>query len=350
MPKLSDQQSRDVKVMIGMMSTIVVPIAITLATIRTPRPAVALPADPALNPSPYGYTWSLLMFVVPDVVLGYWVLAMHRGRKEKQAFWLTLAVLVPVWCLLDVFLGLTFFTFPNTAATIGHVWGYTFSSGWQRGIPVEEFGFYVFGFISMLLVYIWSDEYLLKAYDTHNDMRREETRKLIAFHPKSLVIGVILFAIAWAYKAYGPHDDHAGFPGYFAFVLASTVVPSLMFYPIAKPFINWRAMMVTLFFILLLSLFWEAGVGVPYQWWDYNHSQMMGIFINAFASLPIEAVIVWAFAAWTTIIVYETVHTLVYLRAGDGIAVPANPLGQRDGAQVRVTSARRPITEPPNKR
>ena len=91
-------------------------------------------------------------------------------------------------------------------------------------------------------------------------------------------------------------------------------MPSILFYRVAKPFINWRALMLTLFFILFLSLFWEAAVGVPYQWWDYNRGQMIGVFIGAFTGLPLEAVVIWLFATWTTVIMYETVHT--FLRMG----------------------------------
>jgi hypothetical protein len=323
MPPSANQRTNDAKVLIGMLLVLAIPITITLMSVNTARPAVAVPADPQLNPSPYGYTWSLLLFAVPDALLAYWVLAMHRGRTEKRAFWLTLGLLVPTWCLLDIFLGLTFFKFPNHGASIGSVWGYAFDTGWRRGIPVEEFGFYVFGFIAMLLVYIWSDEYLLSAYSEKAPPPAGRASVFAQIHPQSLIAGGVLFALAWMYKAYAPHADHAGIPGYFGFILLSSVVPSLMFYRIAAPSINWRAMMVTLFFILFLSLFWEGTVGVPYQWWDYNHSQMIGIFIGAFAGLPIEAVIIWGFAAWTTIVVYETVHAFLRARAAE--AIPSLP-------------------------
>ena len=37
----------------------------------------------------------------------------------------------------------------------------------------------------------------------------------------------------------------------------------------------------------------EATLAVPYGWWDYQQKQMMGLFIGAWAGLPIEAVVVW---------------------------------------------------------
>ena len=314
MTRLSDGQTKDVKVLIGTVIVIAIPFILTLLSITQPRLPMSVPAEPLLNPSPHGYTWSLSLFVVPDAVLAWWVLSMHRGLIEKKAFWLTLAILVPTWCLLDIFLGLTFFRFPNAGASVGHVWGYTFDAGWQKGIPVEEFGFYVFGFIAMLLVYIWSDEYLLAAYKVERPRTAAGIMELVSFHPRSLITGIVLFALGWAYKAYGPHDYHAGFPGYLLFILSASIMPSILFYRVAKPFINWRALMLTLFFILFLSLFWEAAVGVPYQWWDYNRGQMIGVFIGAFTGLPLEAVVIWLFATWTTVIIYETVHT--FLRMG----------------------------------
>jgi hypothetical protein len=44
---------------------------------------------------------------------------------------------------------------------------------------------------------------------------------------------------------------------------------------------------------------------VPYQWWGYQQKEMMGIFIGAWAGLPIEAVMVWIAVTYGTTIVYE---------------------------------------------
>jgi hypothetical protein len=79
------------------------------------------------------------------------------------------------------------------------------------------------------------------------------------------------------------------------------------FLPTARPFINWRAFSLTLFFILLVSLLWEATLAVPYQWWDYQPKQMMGLRIGAWAGLPIEAVCVWIAVTYATVIVFEIV-------------------------------------------
>ena len=64
---------------------------------------------------------------------------------------------------------------------------------------------------------------------------------------------------------------------------------------------------MTIFMILLISLFWEATLAVPYQWWGYQQNEMMGISIGAWAGLPIEAVLVWIAVTYGTTIVYEII-------------------------------------------
>jgi hypothetical protein len=59
--------------------------------------------------------------------------------------------------------------------------------------------------------------------------------------------------------------------------------------------------------ILLISLFWEATLAVPYQWWGYQQKEMMGISSGAWAGLPIEAVLVWIAVTYGTTIVYEII-------------------------------------------
>jgi hypothetical protein len=82
-------------------------------------------------------------------------------------------------------------------------------------------------------------------------------------------------------------------------------VPAVSFFPTARPFINWRAFSLTLFFVLLVSLLWEATLGVPYHWWGYQPRQMMGLSIGAWARLPIEAVCVWIAVSYGTVVVFE---------------------------------------------
>ena len=65
------------RVVLAMLGMIAVPAALTLDTVRAPArtgPGKTWPAQtgPA-EPSPYGYTVSLLLFVVPILVVGFWL-------------------------------------------------------------------------------------------------------------------------------------------------------------------------------------------------------------------------------------------------------------------------------------
>jgi hypothetical protein len=116
------------------------------------------------------------------------------------------------------------------------------------------------------------------------------------------------------YKKYGPHEWSDGFPGYFTLQIFSVLLPSFLFHKLVRDFVNWRALSFTIFVILVTSLLWEATLGVPYQWWGYHPNQMMGIFIYAWDSLPIEATLLWPMGSYSAIIVYEFVR--LYLQLG----------------------------------
>src|SRR6185437_10978401 len=118
------------------------PAALTLHRVRVP--AVV---DVAFqNPSPYGYTVSLLLFIVP------------------------------IGVILDFFFAHLFLTFPNPAATLGipapalgactkcHIFVGSATHIVVGSVPIEEYIFYFTGFITVLLLYIWLDEYWLSAY------------------------------------------------------------------------------------------------------------------------------------------------------------------------------------------
>lgn len=77
------------------------------------------PVDFALDPSPRGYTWSLLLFALPCVVFGVWISRQRKTPEQRRACALTLAMLIPIGFLMDLLLGRTFLTFPNPKATLG---------------------------------------------------------------------------------------------------------------------------------------------------------------------------------------------------------------------------------------
>ena len=281
-----------------MLGIIAVPVGITLHTVRVP----AVAQISSSNPTPLGYTWSLLLFVIPITVIGGWFLPSEKVRISKRAFWRTLWILVPVGFGLDLFFADKFFFYPNAGATLQI--GAPAIGG---DVPIEEYIFFFTGFLAVLLIYVWLSEYWLAAYnvaDYHGDAR--QVRRLLGFHPASLLVGLALIAIAILYKKLrSPFPE--GYPGYFTVLVLGGLVPSVSFFPVARRFINWRAFSLTIFMILLISMFWEATLAVPYGWWAYQQRAMMGLFIGAWAGLPIEAVTVWIAVTYGTTMVYEIV-------------------------------------------
>jgi lycopene cyclase domain-containing protein len=174
-------------------------------------------------------------------------------------------------------------------------------------VPVEEYVFYFTGFVAVLLLYIWLDEYWLPAYGVRSDAKeRAAFDRLLRFHWQSLAWAVVLIAAGIAFKKFFLHEP--GFPGYFAFLVLGALGPSAALLPSAMPVINWRALSLTVFIILLTSLLWEATLAVPYGWWGFQDDAMIGVRITAWSRLPIEEVFVWIAVTYATVIVYEIVR------------------------------------------
>ena len=283
------------RLVMAMLGMIALPAALTLHTVRAPGPAGAS----GFNPSPYGYTVSLLMFIVPILVIGLWLVPREGVRISKRAFAGTIGVLFPMGAALDFFFARSFFKFPNPGATLGIV-----APALGGGVPVEEYVFYLTGFTAVLLIYVWLDEYWLAAYGIPaNAAERAQFDRLLRFHPQSLIWAVALAGAAILYRWMFVREP--GFPGYFTFLVIVALGPSAALLPAAMPVINWRALSLTMFIILLTSLLWEVTLAVPYGWWGFQDSAMVGIRITAWSRLPIEEVCVWFAVTYATVIVYE---------------------------------------------
>ncbi|HEX7159461.1 MAG TPA: hypothetical protein VF214_10625 [Edaphobacter sp.] len=283
---------------IAMLVMLALPAALTLHTAR-----IAPVVDPAVAaPSPYGYTVSLLLFLVPIIGIGFWFLPLEGVRISKKSFWTTIAVLFPMGAALDFFFAHRFFVFPKPSATLGIE-----APALGGGVPIEEYAFYLLGFITVLLMYIWLDEYWLSAYTVPGDSaERISFERLLRFHPWSAALAMGLIAAAIVYKRFFSEEPE-GFPGYFTFLVLIALTPAVALFPEARGVINWRAFSLTFFVILLTSLLWEATLAVPYGWWGYQGRQMMGLRVTAWSRLPIEAVMVWLAVTFATVLVYEIV-------------------------------------------
>jgi hypothetical protein len=179
---------------------------------------------------------------------------------------------------------------------------------------VEEFLFYVGGFMMVLLCYIWADEYWLASYHvTEGSPAGGGISSMIHFQPSSVVFGLVLMGAAVAYKKLGT-TEASGFPWYFSYLLLVALIPSAGFFRGIKRLINWRAFSFTLLCILLVSVVWEVTLALPYGWWGYQPESMIGIKIRAWSDLPIEAVIVWLIVTVDTVITYHVVKVLLCRR------------------------------------
>ena len=286
------------QVVLAIAAVLVIPAALALHSVSHPG---VLRID-SENPTPLGYTISLLLFIVPIVALALWFSARRDLQFPKQAFWRTIAILAPLGFLLDLLFGNAFFVFSNQRATLGI--GVPAIGG---PLPVEEFVFYLTGFIIVLLSYLWCDEYWLRAYNVPDYAAAARgIPRIMRFHFPSVIIGVALIGAAVIYKKIFSGSPE-GFPWYFTYLALASLIPSAGFFRTAQPFINWRAFSFTFFLLLLISLLWEATLALPYGWWGYRENAMLGLSIGAWSNLPIEAVLVWMAASFTTVIVYEVI-------------------------------------------
>ena len=89
-------------------------IAAILTLRAVAHPVVLQPSS--ANPTPLGYTWSLLLFTIPIAALAWWFTCRPDLKFPRAAFWRTIAILAPLGFVLDVLFGNAFFVFPNKPA------------------------------------------------------------------------------------------------------------------------------------------------------------------------------------------------------------------------------------------
>jgi hypothetical protein len=348
-------RDRTFRVVCGILLVLVIPAVLTLYTVRVPMK----PSDVKLNPTPLGYTVSLLIYLLPVLALHRWFCAcfdegggiLRRGGRllqrkaastatpaperrvdyRRSAYRWTLATLIPIGYALDIIFGHAFLKFENPNATYFGVEGlfpaFDFATrSFRPHIPLEEFIFYTLGFIAILSVYVWCDEYWLKLYNVpdYEEPPKPDGSGLPPFLARVLLLKPLLIAIAlvlaaWLYKKFGPHQHHEGFPSYFAFLVAASLLPSILLFRTTQRFINWQAVSLTVFWVALTSMFWEATLAAPYLWWGYKERHMMGLFVGAWFGLPVEAAILWLSVTFTTVMVYETFKILICIRRTRGV-------------------------------
>jgi hypothetical protein len=158
------------------------------------------------------------------------------------------------------------------------------------------------------------------------------TRKLLSPSLLTLGVWVALTALGVWYKL----SRADGFPGYFLFIMILGFLPTFLFLRAIAVFVNWRAFAFSYGVLLLVSLVWEATLGVPYDWWNYKRERMLGIEVLAWSALPIEAVMLWLVIAWDCVIALEIYKVFFHMDRGVKAALlgtgrPASPSAGRAG-------------------
>ena len=272
------------------------------------------------------YTISLLIWIVPILFFSLFFIAKKLLTPEKSfALFITAGALAAVGCGLDLLFGKIFFLFPNPEMVL--------NLGRIRGMPVEEFVFYVTGFWFIIFLYVFCDEWFLLKYnrpDEHYARYRNRLKRTLFPHWWSLglvagflILGVILKLIL--------NPSGTWVPGYFLFLACVAYTPMILFYRVSKRFVNWQAFAFTLIVTLLVAVIWEATLALPRGYWDYHHGPMLGIFIGSWHNLPIEAVTVWIFCT-LVIIVYEYIKIVYFTRVP---SVPGHRLLLKIGKEWR---------------
>ena len=153
---MQKQTRRAASVVIYFIFILVIPVAITLNSVTTPVTVI----QNSNNPTPLGYTISLSLFLFPMTALLFWMLRLKNFTFQKRAFNYTVILLAPMGIILDILFGNSFFLFENHNAVIGinfpAVGGY---------LPVEEIILYISGFFTVLLLYVWCNEYWFDRYN-----------------------------------------------------------------------------------------------------------------------------------------------------------------------------------------
>ena len=275
------------------------------------------------EPSPFGYTASLSIVLFTLVPMVFWYLNRRTTYfmlpALARALVLKVAFISVGWILLDVLLANVIFVFPDESATIGvRVPGYIWGNGFECNIPIEEVIFYILSVAAVNALYLWTSEEWFRRYSVVDVEFREKAdalkgHPLVHFNCKIVLIGVAVLLLGVMFKKGWPHGYNDGWPYYFFALVFINVVPVAALYDRVKVFPNTRALVSVLPMHILVSLIWEVTLALPYGWWHYRRSAMLGVFIEPWSDLPIEAVGLWLSVGVASIFTYEASRVKAYL-------------------------------------
>ena len=254
------------------------------------------------------YSVSLLIWIIPICIMVFFLMKRRLIVPEKTyAMIITIGVFSIIGGILDLFLGRYFFVFPDPHAVIG------FRPG---NIPIEEFVFYITGLWFILIFYIFCDEWFLKKYNPPDEKYariRSKINRLLFLHYPTCLWALFALLVGFICKRIvNPEGEFI--PGYFFFLVIVIFLPMLFFYRVTKLFVNWRAFQFVLLVTVLISIIWEVTLALPRGYWGYQKGAMLGLFIDVWHGLPVEAVFVWV-SGTIIIVCYEFVKIYFFTKA-----------------------------------
>lgn len=252
------------------------------------------------------YLHSEFFWVLPIVALlpRFFHEAAPGSRRRKAFYWATGFILVG-GAVLDLVFGKDILTFEGSYC------------GFFLGIPYEEFIFYLLGPVAMLLVYFWCDSYFLKATSPESLRLKMGLEQFLVRISYPVFISAVLLVLLGVGLKHLLAPGTGLWPEYYLFLLGAVFLPTVFFYRVVKNLVNWQAMTLTVFYVLVTSIIWEPTMGVPLKWWGYQPQAMLGLFLRAWqdsikVNLPIEAVLLWLTVPFSCIFFFEIVSAHHY--------------------------------------
>lgn len=186
------------------------------------------------------------------------------------------------------------------------------------GIPIEEVLFYALAPMAIVLVYIWCDEYWIRAYNRRESrLRLVPGQRLVRAAPRVVACGAATLLAGLLYRR---PWEHGGWPVYFTFLVVVAFVPTALLLRSVGTYVNWPAMAITTLYSLATAILWEATLAVPNRWWGYNPDHILGPTVRDWSRdpeawpFPVEAAAVWVCAPLACVLVYEFAKAREYRR------------------------------------
>jgi hypothetical protein len=284
---------------------------------------------------------ALIAFIATLAVLHNFRQQAGGARAMQQAFIQTSLGLSLLSVLFCAFFADLFFDFPSPDAAkdaaehfVGYEhhlwWGVNLASG-SAGprIPAELYMLVAILPVLSLSVYLVFNLFFVERYavsDAAVAALPETDDPPLDRHGIALIL--FLFALSIVLHRSGFVDPvlRGGFPTHAFFLIAVLGIPSLWLNKKANAIVNWRALTLTCFAAVGAGIVWEATLGARIGWWVYDQETIIGIWLEAWSYLAVEAVALWLFISLPVVLVFETRRRML-LRAeeAEGLADAVRP-------------------------